>query len=206
MKSNNISKLAKKNKVFSKFFLEYVNYIQKVSRILNQKDIDKFLSSLDNARKKQSTIFVAGNGGSAANAMTMANDLGFDIFKKTKTKKPFKIVSLTDNSSVVTAISNDISYDEIFISQLKIHFKKGDYLLLFSASGNSNNLVKAAQWVKKNKGVCLGLLGFDGGKLKKICNTSVVFKTLKGEYGPVEDFHLIMNHTLAHWFQAKLNR
>ena len=167
MKSNNISKLAKKNKVFSKFFLEYVNYLQKVSKILNEKDIDKFLLSLDNARKKKSTIFVAGNGGSAANAMTMANDLGFDIFKKTKTKKPFKIVSLTDNSSVVTAISNDISYDDIFINQLKIHFKKGDYLLLFSASGNSINLVKAAQWVKKNKGVCLGLLGFNGGKLKK---------------------------------------
>ena len=81
-------------------------------------------------------MFVIGNGGGAATSTTMANDLGFDILKKTKVKKTFKIHSLTDNSSVITAIANDTGYENIFINQLKIHYQRGDSLLIFSASGN----------------------------------------------------------------------
>ena len=75
-------------------------------------------------------MYVFGNGGGAATAMTMANDLGFDVLKKTN-KKTFKIISLNDNSSVLTAIANDTGYDNIFLNQLKIHFKKNDKILIF---------------------------------------------------------------------------
>ena len=71
-----------------------------------------------------------GNGGSAATASTMANDLGFDIIKKTKTKIPFKIFSLADNNPVITAISNDVGYENVLINQLKIHHKKKDIAIL----------------------------------------------------------------------------
>ena len=133
----------------------------------------------------------------------MANDLGFDILKKTN-KKTFKIISLNDNSSVMTAIANDTSYDDIFLNQLKIHFKKNDKILIFSASGNSKNLVNAANWVRKRGGNVISVLGFDGGKLKKISNLTVHIKSEKGDYGPVEDLQLVINHILAHWFQKNL--
>ena len=134
----------------------------------------------------------------------MANDIGFDIIKKTGTDKPFKVLALTDNTSVITAIANDVGYENAFINQLKIHYRKGDKLLVISASGNSENVVKAAKWVKTNGGRVIGFLGFDGGKLKDLSDVVIHVKTEPGEYGPVEDTHLILNHVLAHWFQNKL--
>ena len=125
------------------------------------------------------------------------------IFLKTK-KNPFTLIPLTNNSSIITAISNDVGYENIFINQLKINFKKRDRLLILSASGNSKNLRKAADWVKKNNGKVIGFIGFDGGKIKKLCDICVHLKSKKGDYGPVEDLQLIINHMLAHWFQEKL--
>ena len=133
----------------------------------------------------------------------MANDLGFDVLKKTKIKKTFKIHSLNDNQSVLTAIANDTGYENIFLNQLKIHFKTGDILIVLSASGNSLNLIKACNWTKEKQGKVVGILGFDGGKLKKKCDLTIHIKTEKNEYGPVEDAQLIINHILAHWFQKK---
>ena len=193
--SNNIAK-------FSKKYFDYLNNI--LNQIDNQK-IQLFVKHLEKLRKNNSTIFVAGNGGSATTASTIANDLGFDIIKKTKTKKPFRFLSLTDNNGVLSAISNDVGYENVFINQLKIHYKKGDAILVISASGNSENLIRAVKYVNKNKGSTLSLLGFDGGKLLKLCDSSILVKTKKGEFGPVEDAHLIINHIIAHWFQNKLN-
>ena len=75
-------------------------------------------------RENRGNIFVFGNGGSAANASTMANDLGFDVLKKTGLTNCFRVFSLNDNTPVLTAISNDVGYEQIFLGQLKIHFKK----------------------------------------------------------------------------------
>ena len=134
----------------------------------------------------------------------MANDIGFDIIKKTKTDKPFRVFSLVDNNSVITAISNDVGYENIFVNQLKIHFRPGDCLIVISASGNSPNVLKAAEWMKSRGEKIIGLLGFSGGKLIDMCDVKIHVKTEPGEYGPVEDAHLILNHVLAHWFQNKL--
>ena len=158
------------------------------------------------ARLKKKNIFIFGNGGSAATASTIANDLGFDILKKTSTKTPFKIFSLTDNTPVLTAIANDIGYENVLVSQLKIHFKKGDIVILISASGNSKNLLKASKWVKENNGYIFSFLGFGGGKLKNLSDDYILVSSEKREYGPVEDIHLIINHILAHWFQIKLKK
>jgi D-sedoheptulose 7-phosphate isomerase len=136
----------------------------------------------------------------------MANDLGFDIVKKANTDIPFKVLSLTDNNSVVTAISNDVGYENVFVNQLKVHYRTGDILIVISASGNSPNLIRAVEWVKGRRGKSVALVGFDGGKLKQLCDVSLHFQSEKGEYGPVEDAHLALNHILAHWFQNKLKR
>ena len=86
---------------------------------IDETEINNMEDVFETARTKGNTIFVAGNGGSASTATTMANDIGFDIIKKTGTDKPFRLLSLVDNNSVVTAISNDVGYENIFIDQLK---------------------------------------------------------------------------------------
>ncbi len=200
----------KKNKFFKKrsinlvnFSNSYIDYLSDVLKKIDKKSICDLERILEKARKSNNTIFVAGNGGAASTTITMANDLGFDVLKKTKIKKTFKIHSLNDNPSVITAIANDTGYENIFLNQLKIHFRKGDILIVLSASGNSSNLIKACNWVKKKNGKVVGILGFNGGKLIKMCNLKIHIKTEKNEYGPVEDAQLIINHILAHWFQKK---
>ena len=121
--------------------LEYSKiYLKNLIRIFEKLDIKKIsvlAKHLEICRKRNSKIFVIGNGGSAVNASAMANDLGFDILKKTK-KKPFKIISLTDNNAVSTAISNDIGFENLFLSQIQMSYKKNDILIVMSVSGNSN--------------------------------------------------------------------
>ena len=201
---NNINAAFDRSNSFSEFSMKYFNYITEIQKKIDPEELDNFTNQFMSAREEENTIFVAGNGGSAATATTMANDIGFDIIKKTGTDKPFRVFALTDNSSVITAISNDVGYENIFINQLKIHYRKGDKLVVISASGNSNNVVLAASWVKSMGGKVIGLLGFDGGALREICDISILIPSAPGDYGPVEDMHLTVNHLLAHWFQNKL--
>ena len=182
----------------------YFKYLKQVLDSLDAAALQKLALEFRQVREDGQTIFVAGNGGSASTASTMANDIGFDIIKKTGTTKAFRVLSLTDNNSVLTAIANDSGYENIFINQLKIHYRKGDRLIVISASGNSPNLIEAAKWVKAQEGRVIGFLGFSGGRLMELCDITIYFSTEPGEYGPVEDAHLIINHVLAHWFQKIL--
>lgn len=204
VKSNKIDKIFNKSNNSEEFVSGYFDNLQNIFRDIDFKAISNFINEFEDSYKNSQTIFVAGNGGSSSTASTMANDIGFDVMKKARTKYPIKIHALTDNSSVITAIANDTGYDNIFLNQLKIHYKPGDKLLVISASGNSKNLIIASEWVKENGGKVFGLLGFDGGDLIKICNSCVHVISEPGEYGPVEDVHLIINHILAHWLQNKL--
>jgi D-sedoheptulose 7-phosphate isomerase len=201
---NNIDQIFSQSKTPSDFARGYFNYLKKILNNVDLVSIDELMLAFEEARLRGNTIFVIGNGGSATTASTMANDLGFDIIKKTGTKNPFRILALTDNTSVITAISNDVGYENIFLNQLRVHYRKGDKLLAISASGNSSNVVKAAEWVKTQEGCVISFVGFTGGKLKEISDVVVHVKSEAGEYGPVEDIHLIMNHVLAHWFQNNL--
>ena len=183
---------------------KYFDYLGKVLESIDENEINKLGDTFEKARERGNTIFVAGNGGSSTTATTMANDIGFDILKKTGIDKAFRVLSLVDNNSVITAIANDVGYENAFINQLKIHYRPGDSIILISASGNSPNILKAAEWVKSKGGTIIGFLGFTGGKLIEFCDVKIHVKSEAGEYGPVEDAHLIMNHILAHWFQNKL--
>ena len=183
---------------------KYFSYLGKVLESIDENEINKLGETFEKAREMSNTIFVAGNGGSSTTATTMANDIGFDILKKTGIDKAFRVLSLADNNSVITAIANDVGYENAFINQLKIHYRPGDSIILISASGNSPNILKAAEWVKSKGGTIIGFLGFTGGKLIEFCDVKIHVKSEAGEYGPVEDAHLIMNHILAHWFQNKL--
>ena len=198
---NDLKKIANNSKNIIEFSKNYFERLTSIYKQIDKKKISELEKKFHEVRINGGNIFVFGNGGSSANASSMANDLGFDVLKKTGLKKCFKVMSLNDNTSVLTAISNDVGYDQVFLGQLKIHFKKNDMVIILSASGNSNNLTKTVNWIKKNNGFVFSIVGFDGGKLKKISNNFIHIKSKKGEYGPVEDIQLIINHILAHWFQ-----
>jgi len=104
------------------------------------------------------------------------------------------------------AVANDTGYENIFVNQLRIHYRKGDKLVAISASGNSPNVVVAAEWVKKQGGAVIALVGFDGGKLKEIGDVVVQVKAVKGEYGPVEDIHMILDHLVSYWLQYQIQK
>ena len=192
----------KESKNFKIFAKKYIDYLSNSLKDLDLDSLDEIRKELEIVKRKKKTIFVFGNGGAAATAITIANDLGFDIMKKSKSKKTFNIVCLNENQSVITAIANDTGYENIFLNQLKIKFKKGDVAIILSVSGNSNNLIKVAKWLK-GKGKVFALLGFDGGKILNYCNKHILIKSLKSDYGPVEDIQLVVNHIFAHWFQNK---
>lgn len=201
---NNIDKVYQASSSAGEFAQGYFTYLKQVLDSITPASINELVAEFEAARAVGTTIFVAGNGGSATTATSMANDIGFDILKKTGTDKPFRVIALTDNTSVITAIANDVGYENVFLNQLKIHYRKGDKLLAISASGNSPNVVAAAEWVKQQGGNVISFVGFSGGKLKEISDVVVHVKSEPGEYGPVEDAHLILNHIMAHWFQCEL--
>ena len=201
---NNLEQRFTQVTTIGQYSRKYFSYLANVLESIKENEINKLGEVFESARLNGNTIFVAGNGGSATTATTLANDIGFDILKKTGTNKPFRVFSLVDNNSVVTAIANDVGYENIFINQLKIHYRDGDSLIVISASGNSPNVLEAASWVKSKGGTIIGFMGFNGGKLIELCDVKIHVKSEPGEYGPVEDAHLIMNHILAHWFQNKL--
>ncbi len=201
---NNIEHFVTKSTSAKEFAKIYLNYVGKLLTEINPETIAAFIDELEASREHQNTVFIVGNGGSAATASHMANDIGMDVFKKGTDEKPLKALALTDNISLMTAIANDDGYENIFVNQLKIHFRPGDKLVAISASGNSPNVIKAAEWVKKQGGRVIGLVGFDGGLLRNICDIVIHVKTPKGEYGPVEDVHLVIDHLVALWLQYGL--
>lgn len=182
----------------------YFDYLGQVMKSIDTTAIERLGDEIEAARLAGNTIFVAGNGGSASTATTIANDLGFGVLMKTSADPPLRFFALTDNTSVMTAIANDTGYQNLFVGQLGIYFRPGDRLLAISCSGNSPNIVEAAEWVKARGGRVVAFTAFDGGKLAGLADIRVHVPTEKGEYGPAEDLHLIFNHILAHWYFGRL--
>ncbi len=201
-----IDNILKNSDNIKEFVKSYFSYIGNLLDGLDLDTISAFFDQIQEAREKNSTVFFIGNGGSAATASHMANDFGTDIHKRTDMAKPFRAMSLTDNCVVMLAVANDTGYENLFVNQLRIHYQPGDKLVAISASGNSPNIVAAAKWVKNKGGIVMALVGFDGGKLKEIADVVIQAKSMEGEYGPVEDVHLIMGHLLSYWLQYQIKK
>lgn len=201
---NFLKKTLLDTKNISDFSLSYFDHLYEVLRNIDMSEIERFAITLNDAREQEKTVFFIGNGGSAATASHMVNDFGVDIQKRTETQKPFRAMSLTDNSAVMLAIANDVGYENLFVNQLKIAYKEGDVLVAISASGNSENIIKAVDWVKQRNGKVVGLVGFDGGRLKELSDVVIHAKTMKGEFGPVEDVHVIVGHFMSLWLQHEI--
>jgi D-sedoheptulose 7-phosphate isomerase len=183
----------------ARFAARYLAYVGGLLSRLNCDEIAAFMQVLLDARERSATIFFIGNGGSAATASHFANDLaiGTNTFSK-----PFRVVSLTDNVSVLTAIANDHGYTAVFTAQLKVLMQPDDVVVAISASGNSPNILDAVQWANQHGGVTVALTGFDGGQLRQLAHRSVHVPTPDKEYGPVEDVHMIFDHLVGTYLRA----
>jgi len=193
---NNIDQIYSESLSIKDYSKSYIDYLSSVLSNISLTDIEKFVEVLLEARERQSSIFFIGNGGSAATASHFANDIAIG----TRTyEKPFRAISLCDNQAVITAIANDDGYEKIFSQQLQVLLKKQDVVVAISASGNSPNLLDAIDTAKKMNTITVGISAFDGGKMKEMVDISVHVPTEKGEYGPAEDAHMVLDHLVSNY-------
>lgn len=155
-------------------------------------DISKLARVIKEVSSVGGTIWIAGNGGSAATANHMAVDLSFGI----KPLGSVRAISLSDNSASLTATGNDVGFNEVFSRQIASVGKSGDLFIVISASGNSPNLLQAVNQAKLSNLRTSAILGFDGGLLAKLVDFPIVTLCEIGDYGIAEDLHLAVNHCL----------
>jgi D-sedoheptulose 7-phosphate isomerase len=188
----------------SEFAKDYVRDLKAVLDRLPLEALDKIVAAIEAAHAAGKQIFVIGNGGSAATASHMMNDLNKGTLghKGDAAWKRFRVIALTDNVSLMTAWANDTDYNHVFSEPLKNLAQRGDVLIAISASGNSPNIIAAVEAAKQMGISVLGLGGFTGGKLAKMAD--VCFVVPSNGYGPVEDVHMILDHIITGYLYEKL--
>lgn len=186
------------------YFRNYCEYVQRLIAKIDIASIQRVVECFLEARRKDKTIYFAGNGGSAATASHFAQDMG-EIGRKIR-GKGFRTQSINDNVAALTAISNDYGYDHAFSMQIQYNFNAGDVLVVISASGNSTNVIKAVNLAQARGGSTVGLVGFDGGQLSQICDHVIYIPSKAGEYGPVEDIHMMLNHMIVSYLTMTLKK
>jgi D-sedoheptulose 7-phosphate isomerase len=145
-------------------------------------------------------VFILGNGGSASTASHMAADLGKNTIGPNMRR--FRIMSLNDNIPLLTALSNDLGYENMFAEQLQNLIQPGDVLIVISGSGKSPNVLRAMEYARSRSAEVAALLGFDGGPAAELADLTVLVDS--SDYGVVEDAHLIINHILVEYFRERL--
>ena len=175
------------------------DYIEKQKAALDSiptEGVAKAIKTLTKAWAAEKQIFVFGNGGSGANASHFVTDLGKSA--SDKLGKRFRVLSLNDNTSWITAIGNDYSYEDIFVRQLENYGRAGDIVISVSVSGNSPNCVKALEWSKKHGLTTIALVGAKRGRMAEIADQVLVINDT--HYGRVEDAEMAILHMLCYRF------
>lgn len=187
----------KKN--FKNFLESYLSKLVDSIKLSKIKQIEKASTKILQTVKKKGTIFVCGNGGSAA----ISNHYVCDYLKflRQHTKLKPKVISLSSNLETITAISNDFSYDQIFKYQAESLFEKNDLVIVVSSSGNSKNVKELVKYSKKKGVKIIGFSGFKGGYLKKHSDISIHIPA--DNYGISEDSHHILMHIILQYLILK---
>lgn len=171
-----------------------INTFQK----LDLEEINRAMQAIYDAWHRGASVFVMGNGGSAATASHMVCDFNKGISLGTGRK--FKFVCLNDNIPIMTAIANDISYDKIFEIQMKDVITKDDLVLAISGSGNSKNIINGITYAKSIGAKVIGMTGFHGGKLGELADYHLHVPV--EDMQVTEDFHMIFVHMMMKLFSA----
>lgn len=169
---------------------EYFDRLSRVIAALDKASIDRAVALVANAWSDGRQIFTMGNGGSSLTALHFINDWNKSIYLASK--RPFRGRSLVDNIGIVMSYGNDLSFQEIFVEQLKNLLQPSDLVIAISGSGNSENVIRAVNYANENGAVTLGLCGFDGGKLKRLAQHVVWVDVDDMQLS--EDVHFIFGH------------
>lgn len=180
--------------------MDYAKYIDDLSNAMHgipAEQIEAVRATLEDAFEHGRTVFIAGNGGSAATASHMACDFQKTTLAKehARVSKRIRCIALSDNMPLITAWGNDVHYDEVFGQQLRNLANSGDVLLVITASGNSPNIINALQAASELGVKSIGFLGFEGGKALAMCDQAVVVRS--GDYGVIEDGHSVLMHMVT---------
>ena len=168
-------------------------YQHELIRLIQEIDagaFGQFMQILLDAYRNDRQVFVAGNGGSAATANHFVCDFGKNAVQGEKRR--FRVLSLADSVEKVTALGNDVAFEEIFRQQMMNLMRPGDVLVLISASGNSPDLVRACEYAREMDARIVVLAGFEGGKIKSYADAAMVARS--DSYERIEDIHLIILH------------
>jgi len=181
------------------YISDYVDEVAKAFASIDSIQMQKAADLLEDAVNNEHRIFVCGNGGSAA----ISNHLCCDHMKGIKTDTNFapSVHSLSSNIEIITAIANDISFENIFSFQLSSHARPGDILITISSSGSSPNIIFAIDWAKSNGVRTIAMSGFGGGKSRDISDISLHVDA--ENYGVVEDVHQSLMHILAQYIRQR---
>ena len=168
----------------------YLDRLHTMLAAMDTEAVVKAVGVLLDAYDRQRTVFICGNGGSASTASHMAADLGKNAVAAGKPR--LRVISLNDNMAWFSSLANDLGYANVFVEQMENLLGPGDVLVTLSASGNSENVVRAAEFARTHGGRVVALVGFTGGKLVQMADAVVHLRS--DDYGPVEDGHLVLNH------------
>jgi D-sedoheptulose 7-phosphate isomerase len=171
----------------------YLGEMERALRALSRDDVRRVVGALFDAWRWGKTTWLIGNGGSAATASHMMNDLCKCTLVDGQPR--FRAIALTDNVPLMTAISNDVEYAEIFVEKLRTFLSPGDIVIAISGSGNSPNIVRAVAYAKERGALTIGLCGRPGGMLAKTADLRVIVPA--DRIGQQEDGHLVLNHAIA---------
>ncbi|HEY2537795.1 MAG TPA: SIS domain-containing protein [Solirubrobacteraceae bacterium] len=179
---------------------DYLGRLQTTITAIPRDRMNALGETLFRAYRNNKQVFILGNGGSSSTASHMAADLAKNTIGPNM--KRFRIMSLNDNAAIMTALANDLGYDNVFSEQLTNLIQAGDILIVVSASGNSPNVLQAMRYARAHSAEVVGLLGFDGGAAAGLADIALIVPS--DHYGVVEDVHLIINHILVDYFKIRL--
>jgi D-sedoheptulose 7-phosphate isomerase len=179
---------------------DYLHRLTTTVESLPAESIERLSEMLYRVYTDGKQVFTLGNGGSASTASHMAADLAKNTIGPNMRR--FRIMSLNDNISILTALSNDLGYENVFSEQLQNLIQPGDMLIVLSGSGNSPNVVRAMEYARSQSAEVAALLGFGGGRAAEIADLSILVDS--SDYGVVEDAHLVINHILVEYFRQRL--
>ncbi len=189
---------------------EYLSEVSQIAAGIDRGSIDRAIGILYEAWKEDRQVFVAGNGGSASTSTHFACDLNKWVSDEAERK--FRAFALVDNIPLMSALTNDNGWGEVYVEQLRNFFRKGDVLVAISVHGGSGsdkagpwsqNLLKAVKYVKDNGGKVVGLSGFDGGVLKTAADACIVIPANSTPH--VEGMHLVLTHLMAEQLRALIS-
>jgi D-sedoheptulose 7-phosphate isomerase len=182
------------------FIQNYISTLQLTMDQLPQQLIADVIDVLQQARRKGSQVFILGNGGSASTASHFVCDLA----KNTRQEglPHFRVIGLTDNMAMFSALANDEGYQNVFSEQLVNLIRPGDIVIAISASGNSSNVINAVETAHRYEATVIGFTGFDGGRLRQLANINIHVNSNIIEH--VEDIHLMLEHLIVRSIKAQV--